>query len=1289
MYILSRVTPKQLASLPGMSEPSKNAQDDGKKRRKKKADPECVGSNVYGVPESLLLKWIGFHYNRLGPAKPKRFTNFTDDLKDGSALCCVVQSHCPNFTQPGKPLQGFLRNPTDKSAAQANANKLLSSLKALGLDMAIEASQITEADPRDMLLIILYLYQNLPQFVPKTTIEFFGVLGTQIIKSIELRNPSKRPITYRVSLEGCDDFKISTNKITLEPGVIQSFPVEFVSRFSKTVTARLTFRAMRDGGGNAATMVFNLKSAVHSRKSLKTAVVETSCYEPVNLDVDIANPFAEDSTFQVTLLQDQLGDDGSEKAGGNVRTKKGRKGKRGKGNDNSAGSFPDPFWTKTQQMKIKAGQSSSINLQFLPFKEGKYRCQFVLLDDEVGEMMYEVRATANAPMSSEDFKFSVELASGVQRLLCLPARNAMLDRARHAAMERLAGPAKTKAREALKAYDSAERPPVKLDIEFNSPFFTGPNDIVVHDTKKSDKPGISTPRGAIDPNGNGLIFQFNPEDAGVYSCKVTLSNKMEKRIFNIEATVTAPGINKGIEFTAPARQSITQEIPIVNNSDKDWNLRAKIEGSNNFKGSAGITVRSGEKAAYTLSFNPEWVSEDKAKLTLNNPQTNEKFEFDLAGQGEEPLAEDHVEVEMKARESYVQKFTVVNKSAKSIEFAVESDLQYVSGASSINVKGKSKANYELTINPLLAGTYSGQITFTSPDGKFQWYTVEINADSAPPEQTLELSSFVRKAVSVEIGLENPLNTPVAFEVTIQGQGLLGEKMFSLKAGEAGVYELLYSPLLPGRSSGSVVFSSEDIGEVWYGLLLTAENAPPVELKEMITGVGNKTKQEIELENPCGEEISLRGASSNRRNFTLIPSVVTIAPYSTAKAVVEYTPSSLTEIEKSMLTFNHPQLGNWTFLVSGSGTPPSAMDPIEVSTPINVRLSTSFNFRNPFPSPLDVNVVMKASEEKPDSAGLEPVFDLMLKRKICRVAPFGILQVPFVFNPTEIEERHCVVEVTKAEGEDTLVWNFPICGIAEAPPLDSSRSFTCRARTKLEDTLEVALRGLDEVAPGETFSYELLIPEDMRGLVERSLTITPIVESVTSVSEPLQYSLLFQPLRPFNASIEFIVNKASGGRWRQEIVLAAEEPEIDDVIVMEAMLNHTSSVSFKLTNQFNTYAKFTAAFSPDTPYDFSVYPSEGTLEPYGREGTNFIISFTPTEYGKTLTGKLVILTEEMQWTYEVQGTHPEYKAPSGTSKVVSHLPQGTQKALKKAVAKKTKNYMKSNMKNVRNKRQTRR
>ena len=51
-----------------------------------------------------------------------------------------------------------------------------------------------------------------------------------------------------------------------------------------------------------------------------------------------------------------------------------------------------------------------------------------------------------------------------------------------------------------------------------------------------------------------------------------------------------------------------------------------------------------------------------------------------------------------------------------------------------------------------------------------------------------------------------------------------------------------------------------------------------------------------------------------------------------------------------------------------------------------------------------------------------------------------------------------------------------------------------------------------------------------------------------------------------------------------------------------------------------------------------------MEPFGNEGTPFIISFTPKEYGKTIKGKLIIQTEDMYWSYIVKGILPKYIPP---------------------------------------------
>jgi len=53
---------------------------------------------------------------------------------------------------------------------------------------------------------------------------------------------------------------------------------------------------------------------------------------------------------------------------------------------------------------------------------------------------------------------------------------------------------------------------------------------------------------------------------------------------------------------------------------------------------------------FPIRFSPQWTIESEMKLTLHNPVTNDTFEYDLKGNGEEPLAEDHLLVDCRVRE---------------------------------------------------------------------------------------------------------------------------------------------------------------------------------------------------------------------------------------------------------------------------------------------------------------------------------------------------------------------------------------------------------------------------------------------------------------------------------------------------------------------------------------------------------------------------------------------------------------------------------------------------------------
>ena len=206
----------------------------------------------------------------------------------------------------------------------------------------------------------------------------------------------------------------------------------------------------------------------------------------------------------------------------------------------------------------------------------------------------------------------------------------------------------------------------------------------------------------------------------------------------------------------------------------------------------------------------------------------------------------------------------------------------------------------------------------------------------------------------------------------------------------------------------------------------------------------------------------------------------------------------------------------------------------------------------------------------------------------------------------------------------LVWKYPLRGIAESASTQIDYHFKTRARKPHDEILKISLPGFSELSYNDTFSYELNVLNPLhKGLVERSVFFEQKSDRMNNAEDPLEFKMRFEPLRPYKTNIEFIIYKSTGGRWKFNVIFEALEPEVDDVIVIQSPLHKTSSVSFKLNNHLKSYAEFHAFFTPDSAAEFQVHPKAGMLEPYGKEGTNFIVSFTPTEYGKAKVGKMVI------------------------------------------------------------------
>ncbi|KAL4133728.1 hypothetical protein PRIC2_004045 [Phytophthora ramorum] len=1507
-FLLARITWKgyqmQLQGDNELSTGDVSARNEKRKPEKQvnAAGRACQGSNIYSEAEMVLIQWLCDRVRSLHkPQQPaiapmaslggalleSQLLDIGRDLRDGRWLFHLVAAHIPTLSVDQNAYHCFRwmpeatasrpRRPPSAAQLQHQTGVLLQTLGAFGLDFGLDAARfLRRYTGREILLLLLHLQQTLPQFVPKATIEFRGGLGQAIEKSIELKNPSARPLRYHVFLDGVDrnaaeggsfgaasasaaasEFTIESNELVLDPGKTMAFVVTFRPRFSRKVTARLVFQAVRGEiagtssvGGGGATMVFLLESNIVSRKPVRIIQLETKTYEKRVEEIVIDNQFPTNANFKLSMTQQQQasapgGGDTAAGLGGSVTTgvlpssRGGNRrrsvqdrpaaGTQGANSSSSFGMGPDaagfsgkrhasisiknrgedgdsswcvcaqqPFYLPDfgtsgsssngnttgddssgvdgglsvppaglglgSSVAIRKNGSAKVKLEFLPLVPGNYRCQLLFLDENIGEFLYEVHAVAHLPASLETLELQCEASAAASgagggaaaarfrfvRELTIPVKNPLLNRALAVFVERANGHLRTKLKDGLKRCE--ENHHTNFHVDFNSPYFSANVPELTLSTGsgkplpasgRSDGSGVdsSGPKAPLKTNQarlgtphsvvagtNSVLIDFQPKGAGRYACKLLLRSRntpcgsSDLRVYDLVAKVKEPNVKTQLEFVAPARHSIVQEIPLSNPTDTTWSLKAMFSNGNTdtagnapagkppasmFSGPLTLVVPAKRSATYPLTFTPSWIYHETRTFVLVNTATQQQFEFELSGYGEEPLAQDHVVLTCQARSSIVHNFEVLALAGGhgsgdpngSQVFKVESDLRDVVGASTITVPAGSGGvnrvvKYPLTFSPLVSGSYFGSVTFTNEaTNEYLWYTVEASVSPPEPETTLEMRAPVRGAVGVEIGLANPLDSETTFAVELRGRGLLGPSTFTLEAHQSGVYELVYSPLLVTTGDGedgAVLFSSDAVGQFWYRLNLVADAAVAQELDDMSCAVGDVCTQPLWLQNPSDQELQLQYCVTNTRNFSIkgsstsnmtgnhtvkTPTRVLLPPFGRASVIVEYTPSSLSDFESASIVFSEKNVASdWEFTVRGRGRAPSVMKPLVVTARVNEAASTLFTFKNPFAAPLrvDVKLVAEDFEHSPGSASPPsprgapaPVFDMLLKKRRVLLESFGLLQVPISFLPRVVSETRAELVVHGGDEYAELEWRYPLRGVAEAPLYPRVlAALACQARDAVEKRVECELLAAPDsmVLADETFTVEWEIDAGRFGpmatatAIKRALTVTPLPIPLSSSStSSLPYTIRFEPLRPYRGSVALLVKKNSGGLWRFDVSLDAGDPPVDDVLSIESSLNQTSSVSFQLRNQFRQSAAFTAEFSAGSSSAFTVYPAEGELPLYGSEdGAVFVVSFTPTGYGKMQSGQLVISTEEMQWTFNVKGVYPDATPSSRASGPASSL-----------------------------------
>ena len=805
----------------------------------------------------------------------------------------------------------------------------------------------------------------------------------------------------------------------------------------------------------------------------------------------------------------------------------------------------------------------ALPIQFLPMLPGEYKCHIVFLDASQGEFMHEVVATALLPAPQDPIKWRPMPAEKLTKLVPLFFLNPKFAHVAEVTMARMStvtGKHKElkKAREAewnSQKFNGTQYLPstVAYKVQCDSPFFSFVPYAVLQDSSSKDLSQME-----MDHTVNHLLVQFSPRGPGLYKSDVVLTSNYDVRLLHIEAKVMDDKGAPTVEFHVPARQTVTQPLPIVNGTDERWSLRVNWSstksqaGSPNDSGPDEQAAKSGSYSVrelfqhpmefsvaphstehFPLSFSPPWLCSIKSTLELINGKTDEKFSFDIIGVGEEPVPEEKLQMECAARTEADRLLVVKNYENSDVEYRVETDLPNISGEPTLRVKRGGTAEYALQLRPQLSGVYRGTITFhSSVSGRFLWYAVELTATRPKPEQTLSVQATVRRAAKIVIPVgPNTTDSPLEFFVNLVGSGLLGARSHTLPPHSVAPYELVFAPLEEGEESGSISFSHPLAGEYWYKLDLSATKPEPVVVPKMECPLGQRRFAKFSIENPLNEELQLQAQSSNPRSFSAIPSTLKLPAQGSAFLTLVYTPSAFNLLQSGQIRLAHPRAGEWLYMLEGEGKQPENEAPILVSCAVNARSTAMVNFKNPFASTITLAVAV-------DSTGdLCKAFSFLNGKAPTElvVPAFGSAQLPLLFAPPLIGAHTLCITLTTAApatstppsaritpipepaGEEAqkplkmgsapalIKWTYLVKGIAEGPTWPTVQEIRCAARDRFDETLTVSLMGLppSPLTQVEQLSVSIEVEGAARSSTSTAATSTPAAPdsaAFTSASE---------------------------------------------------------------------------------------------------------------------------------------------------------------------------------------------
>ncbi|XP_054915148.1 cilia- and flagella-associated protein 47-like [Poeciliopsis prolifica] len=1291
-------------------------------------------SNVYSLRELHLLSWLNLNYQKMrkvvwegGRVPPSRWiVNFDLDFADGLVLGALIAAHCPYLIR--SHFQRMYTTPSALPQIFHNSIIVTQALILLGLSLNLKSSELCEINPVQSLFLCVHLYETLPHYMPSETLTLSGCLHSTLNKKVRLKNHSSRPLRYKVLLLGEDAHLFSvpgSSIVTVPPESDAELTVQFRCCFLRPVEAVLLLITRSAFGLRCATLAFNLKTRV-TQITLTNSVQFTSpCYQLKVINMPLTNNFDKKASFRVVLVQSSFNPLGPEKKKDRLSLLMSPDDSEEKdatsdtiGGDQFEDGEANEFLSTERCVYLKPGQPGNLRILFMPFFIGTKYCSVLLLSPEVGDMVHVVKATSEIPLPSplparptlipgksdtggSFLSFQCKVGEVFEEVLQVPLVNKSLEdalavwaqqcmnaeergrriltRSLHSTTMRTAAATQKLLGCSLieSIYYSEE---LRYKVEVSLPhFFDLPKTVTI-----PVKEGINVPWDASTACGGvDIPLRFQAHSVGELTCNVVLTSCFDTRVYQLKASVTQRENATHLDFSSPALQSVTQHIPLLNETLQNWSVQAEVCGEG-FSGPDVVDVPAGTKQTYPLTVLPTSQCIATGRLCLHNDFDGTEHVFTLRRVGEPPLPLDHIVLSCPVGKTTYAELDIPNYTQKTLTLRAVTDLPILSGSPSLEINPGQGSPYTLAVSPWKRGEYTGSISFiehgdtderennkgNSIGNYIVIFSLVVNCEPEAPKKVIDVQCVAESSVAIEIPVSNPGEELLTLDVCLEGGDLTGANRISLPPRGTLSYKVSYSPVSVGKGTGSVVFQSELMGEFWYQLELYALPPSVVTLPQAHCHLGKWVRINIPLVNPTAETLELIVANSNPRHYSLemdSAETITLAPKSCTNVGVRFSPSSIgEENHHGKISFTCSQLQDCCVLLSGCGLRPEIEEPLCMSCLIGSSTSISVPILNPTDHQATLNITLTADDPN-DASNCkliddEKTFSCTLDNaEVLQISERATVGVPIVFTPktTELQKAWLCVTMKPISGQDStgsseellhISWLYPLRGIPVEAPIESSPHavLQCEVGGQLESTVDVQLTGY---VPGnrELRGQQGLMDDLLCKVQSDSETARSRLASCLSISiqaarrDPesgaimLTLRLIYTPRKIRRFSSVLAVQSSSGKVWEFPLVLIATKPQVDDVVRVETTeIGRTSAVGFRLTSTTRRSTAFKATFLPGSSTEFTVAPASGMLPPAGTAGALISVFFTPTASCKRHRARLVIQAADMQWIYDVRG-----------------------------------------------------